>query len=416
MNEYYLKYLKYKKKYLHIIRNNINNNINSNINNNINNNKIKGGNINNNKLGHINITDNNIILYAIGDIHGDFQLLKYILTELLKVAKYDNKTNKFTWISKNIYLIFNGDLVDRGGRDDKVVDIEKNDILIINNLIELKKQAKSNNSDILLMTGNHELMIFDQDFRFSTLDKDQKKNIIRGSDFSKLYSDNVLGLLRLNNLLFTHGGICKEMFNPKNYNINFDNTDIINHINILIRKWLKGIKLSKDENKDIITILSGKSASPMWCRTFGRKNENEDCADEIDEDVFNKIKKLDNIPLKYKDDLRMIIAHTIQQSGINPSCSEKVWRIDTGMSRAFDKHIDKKNNINIKNIQKQYKENYRKIQVLEIKMNNKGLYTNFKKIVSNKRTHDLVESTDSLDKFALSENLLDYDKDLVDYI
>lgn len=416
MNEYYLKYLKYKKKYLHIIRNNINNNINSNINNNINNNKIKGGNINNNKLGHINITDNNIILYAIGDIHGDFQLLKYILTELLKVAKYDNKTNKFTWISKNIYLIFNGDLVDRGGRDDKVVDIEKNDILIINNLIELKKQAKSNNSDILLMTGNHELMIFDQDFRFSTLDKDQKKNIVRGSDFSKLYSDNVLGLLRLNNLLFTHGGICKEMFNPKNYNINFDNTDIINHINILIRKWLKGIKLSKDENKDIITILSGKSASPMWCRTFGRKNENEDCADEIDEDVFNKIKKLDNIPLKYKDDLRMIIAHTIQQSGINPSCSEKVWRIDTGMSRAFDKHIDKKNNINIKNIQKQYKENYRKIQVLEIKMNNKGLYTNFKKIVSNKRTHDLVESTDSLDKFALSENLLDYDKDLVDYI
>lgn len=393
MKLYYKKYIKYKKKYLNIIKNNI-----INTNNLLNKNIIKGG--KNNNLGHINIQDKNIIIYAIGDIHGDFELLKHILTELLKVAKFDNITNKFNWISKNIYLIFNGDLVDRGGRGDKIVDIEKNDILIIESLIQLKNQAQANNSDVILMTGNHELMIFQQDFRFSTLDNNQKKNIVRGSSFSQLYSNNVLGLLRLNNLLFTHGGVCKEMFNPNSYNINFNSDDIINHINVLIRKWLIGTKLNSNEEEDMKTILSGKSASPMWCRTFGRKQEDEDCADEIDKDVFKKIEELDNIPEKYKKDLRMIIAHTIQNNGINPSCSKKVWRIDTGMSRAFDKHIEQKDEFIINDIKKLYNNDHRKIQVLEIKMNNDGLYTKFKKITSKKRTHDLIQTTESLDKYA----------------
>jgi len=399
MDNYYLKYIKYKKKYLNIIRNNI---IYHNLN--YNKNTLIGGRSNNN-LGHINIDKNsNVKIYAIGDIHGDFELCKYILTELLNVATYNNTTKTFTWNKKQepTYLIFNGDLVDRGGRGNgKVVDIEKNDILIINNLIKLKKEAKLYNSDILLMCGNHELMIFTQDFRYSTLDNNQKKNIVRGSDFSKLYAENVLGLLRLNNLLFTHGGICKEMFNPKNYNINFNNTDIINHINNLIKKWLKGNNLSAEENQDMETILRGEEASPMWCRTFGYKKENEDCAAEIDEDVFKKIKEIDNIPENYKNDLRMIIAHTVQNNGINPSCSQKVWRIDTGMSRAFDKHIHDKDDIDIQErLKEKYKiDNHRKIQVLEIKMNNKGLFTKFKKIVSDKRTYDLIESTESLDKY-----------------
>ena len=399
MNNYYSKYLKYKKKYLSIIKNNI---INAN---NLvpKNNLFKGG--FSNDLGHMNIDDKNITLYAIGDIHGDFELFKYILTKLLNVADYDKQKNTFKWINKNIYLIFNGDLVDRGGRGTgNVVDIEKNDILIINSLIDLKEQALKTNSDIILMCGNHELMIFNQYFKYSTLDEQQKKNIVRGSDFSINYANNVLGLLRLNNLLFTHGGICKEMFNPINYNINFNTDDIISHINNLIRKWLKNdenFQLTQKEIQDMNTILQGQEASPMWCRTFGYKNENDDCASEIDEDVFNEIKKLQNIPEKYKNYLKMIIAHTVQNKGINPSCSKKVWRIDAGMSRAFDNHIKDYNDSNINRLKANYEEyeNHRKIQVLQIKMDEDGLFTKFKIINSGYRTYNLLQDSESLDKY-----------------
>jgi len=394
MNKYCSKYLKYKKKYLNIIRNNI---ICNNI---IEKKNIKGGSIDNSNLGHINIINNNVILYAIGDIHGDFELLKYILTKLLNVATYNSNNDTFTWKkdSKNIYLIFNGDLVDRGGRNEKVVDIEKSDIKIIENLIYLKEQAQSINSDILLMCGNHELMIFNQDFRYSTLDKDQKKYIKKGSTFSKLYADNVLGLLRINNIIFAHGGVCKEMFEPSTYNVDFKNVDIFNYINNLIRKWLYNKSLSIQEQKNMNILLFGDSASPMWCRTFGYKKENDiTCGNEIDEDVFQNLNNV--IPEEYQKQKRMIIAHTHQTDGINQTCNGKVWRIDTGMSRAFDKHIEDKSKDTLKRLKEKYKNgNSRKIQVLKISMNNNNLFTNFKIIDSQFRTYDLIKNTESLDK------------------
>ena len=45
---------------------------------------------------------------------------------------------------------------------------------------------------------------------------------------------------------------------------------------------------------------------------------------------------------------KIIIGHTIQQNGINSACNNKVWRIDVGMSNAFDNN------------------NKRKIEILEI--------------------------------------------------
>jgi len=160
--------------------------------------------------------------------------------------------------------------------------------------------------------------------------------------------------------------------------------------------------LTQKENQDMKTILQGEEASPMWCRTFGSKDQNEDCAAEIDEDVFNEIKKLNNIPKKYKNYLKMIIAHTIQNNGINSSCSEKVWRIDTGMSRAFDKHIhDYNDNSTINRVKTKYEKynNHRKIQVLQIKMDQQGLFTKFKTINSGYRTYNLIQDSESLDKY-----------------
>tara|TARA_B100001094_G_C18163226_1_gene790554 strand:- start:273 stop:1544 length:1272 start_codon:yes stop_codon:yes gene_type:complete len=423
MNNYYLKYIKYKKKYLHNLRNNIlisNSSINQ-----FNNKLIGGINSNNNftqnNLGHYNIKDQNIILYAIGDIHGDYEVLKHILTELLNVADYDINNNTFEWKANNVYLIFNGDLVDRGGRGNKVVDIEKNDIKIIENLINLKEQSKLFNSDIILLCGNHELMIFNQDFRYSTLDKSQKTNINRGSLFATKYSNNVLGLLRINNILFTHGGICEEMFKSDEYSVDFQKVDPINYINNLIRKWLATPKLTDtNEKKDIKTIISGDSASPMWCRTFGHEHQHKNCGNDIELKVFQKLKKY--IPNNYTQDLRMIIAHTKQSIGINSKCDGKVWRIDTGMSRAFDTHIS---NINdketIKHIKDKHNNNsdYRKIQVLQIKMDQNGLYTQFEKIVSNYRAYDLIQNTQSLDKYfnyKQNQNYQHYSYDLHDYI
>ncbi len=78
-------------------------------------------------------------VFAIGDIHGDVEILKKII---LATELFDKN---FNWISKNSYLVLTGDYVDRGSETKAV----------LNFLIQLKKSAQNR---IQILSGNHERM------------------------------------------------------------------------------------------------------------------------------------------------------------------------------------------------------------------------------------------------------------------
>ena len=69
-------------------------------------------------------------LFAVGDIHGDYNALQHVLIDLAKVCKINDK-GELNWIKgNNSWIVFCGDLIDRlRKRPGKIitVDDENND-------------------------------------------------------------------------------------------------------------------------------------------------------------------------------------------------------------------------------------------------------------------------------------------------
>jgi hypothetical protein len=100
-------------------------------------------------------------------------------------------------------------------------------------------------------------------------------------------------------------------------------------INYDIQKWL--LKL-KDE-KYIEDIISGNKFSMFWNRILGNLPGNLSMKDKVCKDNISNVMKVFKIGT-------MIIGHTPQSflhnSKINGTCSNKVYRIDNGSSKAFN--------------------------------------------------------------------------------
>ena len=87
-------------------------------------------------------TDNSDEIYAIGDIHGDYQCFIHCLVDLCNACyisgyeKYNGEYKEIiTWNDNNkSIIIFCGDLIDRK-RFDHVLDDECSDIFIIETIL-----------------------------------------------------------------------------------------------------------------------------------------------------------------------------------------------------------------------------------------------------------------------------------------
>ena len=112
----------------------------------------------------------------------------------------------------------------------------------------------------------------------------------------------------------------------------FKNRDDFENINILIKRWLMGIV--KENN--VYDLISAKhhEKSMFWNRILGLLNKGI----SYDEDVCKN--NIDNVLKIFKVN-NIIIGHTPQsmQHGlfINATCGDKVWRVDTASSSAFDR-------------------------------------------------------------------------------
>jgi hypothetical protein len=298
-------------------------------------------------------------IIAIGDLHGDLLLTKKSLL-LAKVIDEDDN-----WIAEpDTVVVQVGDQLD-SWRPSPTDDHHQTggstftDIDVIYYLNDLHKKAKNKdiNSGIYSLLGNHEIMNVYGDMRYVSkhdiidFDKQNKMNIKQTKDRREHCFEPgnpcavILACTRhtamvIGSNLFVHAGILPII--GKKYGIQ--------DINILVKKWLLGEL--EDSNKNLHEILKDWEISPFWQRILGSlpKDLSIESSDEC-------IKYLDPV-LNIYNIKNMIIGHTpqfyVNKSGINSTCSDRLWRIDIGASNAFDKFSKKKNM------------KHREVQVLEI--------------------------------------------------
>lgn len=345
-------------------------------------------------------SDDNDIVYVIGDLHGDYQCLIHCLVDLCKVAKIDKiyndiefkTTNReyLSWVkNNNSTVVFCGDMIHRK-RFDNVLDDECSDIYILKTVLRLKKEAKKSGGDIIIISGNHEIIniIYPEDTTYiSKKNIDSNNKYFNNQHFIDDYIANSYAFVKINNSLIAHGGLCSDYLdclnkfvvnyipeinthhnidrNKKYYKINnFTNNkpeehiliggnkleygdQIIDFINNKYRLFFTKIdrnNLNHDKvSYDLFIhydVNNKKTHNIFWCRQWGY---NSDCSE------------MSNILTKVKC-TKMIISHCPQflspkePKMINFECNisnkgEKddytLARVDLGMSRSFDENSEK---------------------------------------------------------------------------
>ena len=367
------------------------------------------------------ITNNNPI-YVIGDIHGDYQCLIHCLIDLCKTCyihtigpdkKFNEEQREYIqWKpNNNSIVIFCGDLIHRKRFQDTVLDDECSDIFIIKTLLRLKKTAQKYKGDIIIISGNHEIMNILDPFESNyTSNKNLEVNIKYFSDqlFVNNYINNTYAWIKINDILIAHGGLCSDYLKfledenefkkdkqnscKKNIMIGGDilkfGNDIIQFINDKYRSFFTDYNIKKTGldpigSKLFIEYDQNKHKHNMfWCREWGYSGI--DC------------EKLNNI-IKKVGCNKMIIAHCPQfltndkPKMINFECLDsnssnlveqyKIARIDLGMSRSFE--YNKQNNEFLEYLSYNYN---RKMSILKLSYDckKKNFYFNYDSIITDK--------------------------------
>ena len=211
---------------------------------------------------------------ALSDIHGQYDLL----IELLQNNKIIDKN--LNWSFGKGHFVIVGDIFDRG---DKV-----NEILWF--IYELEMQAKNVGGRVHYLLGNHEYMVLYNDLRYIH----EKYNIVSkllNLEYDQLYGDNtIIGrwlrskstIVKINDILFTHGGISEDFISQEGFNIN--------KINNTMRKSIPRLKELRNfrkngQSKDLYNMYFG-SNSLIWYRGYFE-------GVLIDTDISNILKLVD---------------------------------------------------------------------------------------------------------------------------
>jgi hypothetical protein len=303
-------------------------------------------------------------IIAIGDLHGDYNLT----INAFKLAKLIDDNNK--WIGGDTYVVQTGDQLDGyrpliykstnkgGSMNDNIPE----DIKVLQLMTDLNEQAMEKGGLVISLFGNHEIMNVVGDMRYvSSQDIQKFKNykdtkdpldarrcaFVPGSEFANLMACTRIPAVIIGSFIFVHAGLIDQFLKMLNIK---DRNDLYK-ISYFMRKWLLGLI-----DKNYVSEIVGSKESLFWDRILGSippnmNNNHPKCVEYLD-DVL-KLFKVD----------KMIIGHTpqyfINQSGINKTCDDKLWRIDFGGSFAFD-------NFDMDYIKTHNKNKLRNVQVLEI--------------------------------------------------
>jgi hypothetical protein len=338
-------------------------------------------------------------IVVFGDIHGDYKLAVnlLIISKVAKIVKeIDDELNsessneknykikkskiyKMKWIGGKTHVVQVGDQVDRCREygnltcelPETTLHDENSDIKIMELFTDLHEQAVKQGGAVISLLGNHEInnsmgnLTYvslkgldgfknyedptDTNIKFNSGKEGRLYAFKPGNEYATFMGCTRLASVIIGSNLFAHAGIVNELIKMENnkektfklnYDSNYLNKDIFyfkdredfENINIVIKRWLLGLV----KQNDIHEIISSKyhEMSMFWNRILGMLKTNlpyerESCKNNIDKVL--KLFRVENI----------IIGHTPQsmQDGlyINATCGNKVWRVDTASSSAFDR-------------------------------------------------------------------------------
>lgn len=334
------------------------------------------------------ISNNNCDIIAIGDIHGDIQLMLDTLTiggviqetnaqnnnaiQIIRKDKND-KDEYYEWIGKNTIVVQVGDQIDRCRPtnfmlsnckeqnvtyDDEASDIEI--LLFFTNLHE-KACALGDGSAVYSLLGNHELMNIHNDIRYVSYKNLEQLNIKEddekiddeeiNEEVEKIITsedNNIDGYMQRRSNIFRREGILAKFLASTRYSILIVNGYLFVHGGVLgsyINKYNYKNKfqdlnnkikdyLIKKQNKNLekeIKEFIFRTNSPFYTRKLGKIKINAKINDIHCKDVKNII---DHYDLK-----GIIVGHTPQPNGINGTCLNEnkntLFRIDVASSKAF---------------------------------------------------------------------------------
>jgi hypothetical protein len=284
-------------------------------------------------------------IIAIGDIHGDFESLIY----LLYTSKVIN--NELKWIGGETFVVQTGDIFD-DRRPDFPEEFKPHEpydeLLIIEYLADLNIQAEKEGGRVLLCYGNHELInIFNpgyfQDYSFnSTHEYNNKRlNMLPGRIVATKLACIMNLFVIIGNYIFVHGSLTYEIINDidknwgddsKKYNPLNNMITLNNKLKETLQQHLStydGLPTSHEVSKLGLIITEDRSmAIPI------ESTELEFCNMCNN---FNKVvvKLLPFIYNNKEPTLKLVIGHTGSHHGLKATCDRRIFRIDTYISRAF---------------------------------------------------------------------------------
>ncbi len=263
---------------------------------------------NNKNLGIFKMPDK---ICVIGDVHADYNSLIKLLK---KAGMIDDDIN---WTGRKTFLIFIGDLVDGKSRSGKWTG--DSDINVIKLIERLMKQAKEKDGEIIVLLGNHEFMNIKGNFTYSGTKGINEMGGYNGrlkyfNTTFKEFAKKCYLAVKIEDWVFCHAGILPEI--SKNLKID--------DMNLLLLKYLNK-KMDKNEEDIFYEILSG-DLGILTNREFGNST--------VDNEMLNKT--LNNLKAKH-----MVVGHTVQRK-INELGNGKLWRVDTGISKAFGENNRKR--------------------------------------------------------------------------
>lgn len=248
---------------------------------------------------------------AIGDLHGDLEAA----WAALRLAGAMDQAGH--WSGADLILVQTGDILDRGDDEAEIWEL----------FDRLAEEARAAGGAIYLLNGNHELMNAYQDFRYVTeggfadfgdtpapsspdslflaMEPEEQGRAAAflpgGPAALRLARQNVVQVV--GETLFVHGGLL-----PANLELGLDS------LNAQAHGWLRGERPEPE-------WIRGED-SPVWARVYSREPDPAAC------DALSAV--LEALELE-----RMVVGHTVQNSGITAFCGGRVWAIDVGMAEAY---------------------------------------------------------------------------------
>lgn len=243
---------------------------------------------------------------ALGDVHGDQQAAREVLRLAGVIDDQDRWSGGTTWVVQT------GDILDRGDDEQALLDWFE----------RLETEAAEAGGRFLWLLGNHELMNTAGDLRyvtpagmrdfddvpglpldrFASADEDERARraaFAPGGPYAKIQAgQNYVAIV--GDTVFVHGGIRPGW------------AELLDADTLASRCWMAGQGRPPRALED--------DTGPLWDRSFAR--EEVDCAR-----LATSLAELGVA--------RMVVGHTPQEQGITSACDGKVWRIDTGMARAY---------------------------------------------------------------------------------